>query len=137
MALSLLNSEEDWDMYCESFLTLNNITAKTTWGKSPASYPCLVGATIVGKNIVCMFVYPEDVQLLNSRPQEKRKKVKAPPQPSGSFSDKALVALIKELKDVGILNQDRFDSALVSAEESLIECSNNVECAVISQLSSG
>ena len=138
MALSLLNSAEDWDLYRESFLSLHNVTSKTTWGKSPESYPCLVGATIVANNIVCMFVYPEDVQLLNGSPKEEyRKKVKAPVSDSSLFSDKAIVALIKELKEVGILKRDRFESSLMSAEESLLNFSNDVESAVNSQLGSG
>ena len=56
---------------------------------------------------------------------------------SSLFSNKAIVALIKELKEVGILKRDRFESSLMSAEESLLNFSNDVESAVNSQLGSG
>ena len=137
MALNLLRSDTDWERHRDAFLADNNVNVSWDGESGPKSFPCLVGTTIAGNNIVCMFVYPEDVRLLAESEVKPASSSIPSRDDSSSFSDIALGALIKELKDVGILNHDRFGSALVSAEESILECSNDLECAVISQLGSG
>lgn len=65
--LVLLISPECWEEFQGDISTKYRTTDREiawTQSSAPTSYPCLVSAVWVETSVVCLFVYPEDVELL-------------------------------------------------------------------------
>lgn len=136
MALNLLRSDVDWERHRDAFLADNNVNVSWDGESGPKSFPCLVGTTIAGNNIVCMFVYPEDVRLL-AESEVKPTSSSIPKRGnSSSISDIALVGMVRELIQVGVLKENFFNEALNAAEAELDYYDNNLRETLLAQFRS-
>ena len=132
--LLLLSSAADWEEF------QGDISAKyragdreIAWTESsaPSSYPCLVSAVWVESSVVCLFVYPKDVEdLMGAVTGATGKRVKVEPSLSSNVLSSALpdglsqeglwnrhmvalfLSVIHEMVSVGITKEERFESVL-------------------------
>jgi hypothetical protein len=130
--LVLLVSPECWEEFQGDISTKYRTTDREiawTQSSAPTSYPCLVSAVWVETSVVCLFVYPKDVELLieaaggvveiegDDRVDEPWIVSRALPATSQEgLWNRHMVALmltvVHELISVGVTKEDRFEKLL-------------------------
>lgn len=136
--LVLLASAADWEEFQGDISAKYRVgDREIAWTESsaPSSYPCLVSAVWVESSVVCLFVYPKDVEELMKassratfRPTDDQAReesmlltdVMGSTLPEGLSQDglwnRHMVALflsvIHELIDVGVTKEERFEGIL-------------------------
>ena len=138
--LVLLSSAEDWEEFKRDISTQYRVTDREiswTHASDPTSYPCLVSAVWVETSVVCLFVYPQDVDnlinasrangidaLLEAADVEEltildgEVSSSLPVTSMESLWNRHMVALlltiVHEMVSVGITKQERFEGLLSS-----------------------
>ena len=136
--LVLLSSEADWEEFQGDISAKYHVEGREigwTESSAPSSYPCLVSAVWVESSVVCLFVYPGDVEeLMNAASRSTFRPtgdqtleesmlltdVVGSALPAGLSQDglwnrhmvALFLAVIHELIDVGITKEERFEGIL-------------------------
>ena len=152
--LVLLSSQLDWEEFKTDISAQYRVPSREiSWTElsAPSSYPCLVSAVSVETSIVCLFVYPRDVELLmeasggvieleSDDPLHLELKARAGLLPDASQEglwNRHMVALmltmVHELISVGVTKEDRFEE-LLSDMLDLVEGKHAYDIAAVKQL---
>ena len=152
--LVLLISPECWEEFQGDISTKYRTTDREiawTQSSAPASYPCLVSAVWVETSVVCLFVYPKDVELLmeaaggvielaSDDPLHLELQARAGLLPDTSREglwSRHMVALmltvVHELISVGVTKEDRFEE-LLNNMLGMVEDKHTHDIAAIKQL---
>lgn len=130
--LVLLVSPECWKEFQGDISTKYRTTDREiawTQSSAPASYPCLVSAVWVETSVVCLFVYPKDVELLMEAAGGVIELEEDDPAAESWLSGKALpvtsqesswnrhmvallLTVVHELISVGVTKEERFEELL-------------------------
>ena len=152
--LVLLSFAQDWEAFKGDLSTQYRVTNRDiSWSESsdPTSYPCLVSAVWVETSVVCLFVYPRDVELLleasggvieleSDDPMHLELKGGASLLPVASQEglwSRHMVALlltvVHELISVGVTKEDRFEK-LLSGMLRIVEDKHTSDIESVKQL---
>jgi hypothetical protein len=123
MPLVLLDNATAWETFKQDLSLRYNLGSREiVWDDeqaAPDSYPCLVSAVGVESSLVFLFVYEGDAHNLLDAISQAPKKSSVSPLPSVSSEgawNRHMVALmltvVNELVEVGITDQERFESIL-------------------------
>lgn len=150
-SLILLSSQLDWEEFKADLSAQYRVPSREiSWTElsAPVAYPCLVSAVSVETSIVCLFVYPADVELLlgvdiateegDDPAEESWFASKALPAASQEgLWNRHMVALmltmVHELISVGVTKEDRFEE-LLSGMLDLVEDKHAYDIAAVQQL---
>ena len=131
-SLVLLSSQLDWEEFKTDISAQYRVPSREiSWTElsAPITYPCLVSAVSVETSIVCLFVYPKDVELLmeaaggvielGEEDERIREAMLSGVIPAtsqdGSWARHMvalLVTIVHEMVSVGITKEERFERVL-------------------------
>jgi hypothetical protein len=143
MAWTMLESGADWEEH-QKRITLGaglGTGAPIAWGKGPQTYPCLVCTCVVAgtqSKILSAYVYPDDAMMLcEETGMLKKEVVNATTEQQDGFNHWVtayLLALTRELREVGALKAEPFERSLMESLSLVDEVTAEKRDAMLAQL---